>query len=287
MEEGDIGSEGYVIIDGEVEVFKIIQDNEVSLVRLGPGDTVGEMAMISPAPRSASVRALVDTEVVGITGDTMKAELNKLPPWMGHVVEALVDRLRGANEVVHPLMRGDCEYHVMYMFRHFATFWGMPVNDETSNGLRLVMAAEHAVNEAATILSLPADRAVHVLAILLDEGLLMPYDEDHCYIQNFELFDSFLSYVRQRLGIPTYFSEDYDTEAMAGDGEVLVRRTSPNQSEEEVEIEPTAQTNSAEIVDYSSPEELEAQFDRLFEALQGPGTPIEIEVDEDDEDADE
>ena len=165
-------------------------------------------------------------------------------------------------------MRADCNYHVMYMLRHFATFWGIPVSDETTNGMRLVINVDQAVHEASTILSLPTEKVLHVVSKLLDEGLLMAYDTEHFFIPNFELFDSFICYTRQLLGITTHFSEDYQTSMLAGDGEVLVRRTSPDQSEDEVEVEPTTQTEPAEILQYTDAEELEVEFDRIFESLQ-------------------
>jgi signal transduction histidine kinase len=48
----------YMILDGEVEVTKNINNNEARLLQtLGPGDFFGEMALIHNAPRAASVTA--------------------------------------------------------------------------------------------------------------------------------------------------------------------------------------------------------------------------------------
>jgi putative ABC transport system ATP-binding protein len=60
---GDLGSEFFLISDGEVEVIRA--DHEVA--RLGPGDFFGEVALISGEPRNATVVAqnAVDTFVLG------------------------------------------------------------------------------------------------------------------------------------------------------------------------------------------------------------------------------
>ncbi|HVM70311.1 MAG TPA: ATP-binding protein [Anaerolineales bacterium] len=55
----------YLILEGEVEVTKVINNNETRLLKkLGPGDFFGEMALIHNAPRAATVKAL--TTLIGL-----------------------------------------------------------------------------------------------------------------------------------------------------------------------------------------------------------------------------
>ena len=52
--EGRVAQECYLIVEGDAEVSI---DGEV-IARVGPGEFVGEMALVSGAPRSATVRAV-------------------------------------------------------------------------------------------------------------------------------------------------------------------------------------------------------------------------------------
>lgn len=59
LEEGSLGSEAYVVARGELEVTKKVAGggSAIQLARLGGGALVGEMALLSRAPRAATVSA--------------------------------------------------------------------------------------------------------------------------------------------------------------------------------------------------------------------------------------
>ena len=72
--EGDLGTEMYIIQTGSVAVDKDIKGQNRRLAVFGKGDFFGEMALLENLPRTASVTALEDCEVVRIdsaTFDTM------------------------------------------------------------------------------------------------------------------------------------------------------------------------------------------------------------------------
>lgn len=87
FEEGDAGDSAYVVTSGEIEILKTSADRTVRIAVSGPGIVVGEMSILTGEPRSASARALVDTELVSIP----KAALDALLEDDTHVAHALFD----------------------------------------------------------------------------------------------------------------------------------------------------------------------------------------------------
>jgi signal transduction histidine kinase len=66
----------YLILEGEVEVTKIINNAEARLLkRLGPGDYFGEMALVQKAPRAATVKALTPLIVLEMDKDAFNRVL--------------------------------------------------------------------------------------------------------------------------------------------------------------------------------------------------------------------
>ncbi len=56
--QGDTGDSLFIIISGQVKVFRTGSDGvETVLAHRGPSDSIGEMALLTDEPRSASVRA--------------------------------------------------------------------------------------------------------------------------------------------------------------------------------------------------------------------------------------
>ena len=65
--EGDTGDSAYVIEKGRVEVSALgTNEHSVRVAMLGPGDVVGELALIDGAPRNATIRAETDSTLLRI-----------------------------------------------------------------------------------------------------------------------------------------------------------------------------------------------------------------------------
>lgn len=97
IEEGDRGREFFVIVDGQVDVRR----KGRKVATLGPGDFIGEMALLSKAPRTATVTAVTAIDVMVIGDRAFLDLLNRMPDLWLKVARALAERA-AANEANDP-----------------------------------------------------------------------------------------------------------------------------------------------------------------------------------------
>jgi len=99
FKEGDIGGEAYLVRNGYVSIWKQDGDNRVELATRGPGEIIGEMALIDDKPRSATVIAKTDVVVEIITRSDLKKMLTGVPEPIVVMIHQLLTRLRDVNEL--------------------------------------------------------------------------------------------------------------------------------------------------------------------------------------------
>jgi CRP-like cAMP-binding protein len=87
--EGERGREFFVLIEGEAEVRK----GGRRVNTLGPGDFLGEIALITKVPRTATVTTSGPTRVLVITDRAFAQLLRQSPEISQGVLEAVGERL--------------------------------------------------------------------------------------------------------------------------------------------------------------------------------------------------
>lgn len=92
--EGDPGDCAYLIESGRLEVCARAQGRKRVLGVLGPGEVVGEMAIIDESPRLASVRALQKTSLSAIRRGQVQERLARADPTLRWLFGLMADRFR-------------------------------------------------------------------------------------------------------------------------------------------------------------------------------------------------
>jgi CRP/FNR family cyclic AMP-dependent transcriptional regulator len=93
IREGDAGDAFYVLLEGDATVS---QDGQPIAV-IHAGDHFGELALLDPAPRDATVRATTDV-VIGVLGArAFNAIVRDVPGMNAKLLRALARRLRDAD----------------------------------------------------------------------------------------------------------------------------------------------------------------------------------------------
>lgn len=102
--QGDLGTEMFIIQDGEVEIIKHIGGESHSLSRLEKGDFFGEMALLEVMPRTADAVARTEVRVVAINGSRFDEMLRKNPEVAVRIIRKYSKRLREANTLLEKLV---------------------------------------------------------------------------------------------------------------------------------------------------------------------------------------
>jgi hypothetical protein len=203
-----------------------------------------------------------------ITEPLIQRGLDKLPPWMDKIVTALSDRLRTANASIHPLMQGDCSYHVLNQLRLLYANCGTPTVDTLSDKRTLALNTENAIAEISTMLCVTRDPVIRVFAWLLKAGVLKPLGSDRCFVPNFQLLADFTEYCRKQTGTPTHFpANKHATTLFATDAELVVRHVVPGTAGSGEEMKTIVQYTPQKIMGCESEEGIADCFEKLYNEL--------------------
>jgi signal transduction histidine kinase len=139
IREGDHGDTLFIVVEGELEIFRESGGQDAPLAIFGPGSFAGEMALVGGGPRSASARATRDTKLLVIHKDVFDRLLSTSSHAAIAVLQTVLRRLKSTE--------------------------AMLVNQEKMAGLgRLAAGLAHELNNPAAALQRSTDQMQPLLA---------------------------------------------------------------------------------------------------------------------------
>lgn len=94
IRKGDLGDCMYLIVQGRVRVH----DGDRSIAEMGKGQTVGELAVLDPEPRVASVTAVEDCHLFQLEKEAFDEVMADQPEIAREVIRVLCQRLRDGSQ---------------------------------------------------------------------------------------------------------------------------------------------------------------------------------------------
>jgi signal transduction histidine kinase len=94
IEEGAPADAAYIVVDGEFEVIKRSDVQDIVIAVREAGEVFGEMALLDDAPRIATVRAMRESQVLKIRGQAFEAILAHSPTAALSILKTVTLRLR-------------------------------------------------------------------------------------------------------------------------------------------------------------------------------------------------
>jgi CRP-like cAMP-binding protein len=99
IEDGSTDENAYLIQKGSVEVFKMEKGNRIVFTKLGVGNVIGEMCLLTGEAHSASIVALEDTGVNTISRDDFEMMLNTNPRSIIPILKEAFRKLIQMNQI--------------------------------------------------------------------------------------------------------------------------------------------------------------------------------------------
>ena len=99
IEKGHTADSMYILIEGSLEVTIPKDEGEVVVASIWPGDCVGEMSLLTGEPRSANVRAKVNSTLLEITKANI-APIFETHPELIEEISAVLEKRKAANQIL-------------------------------------------------------------------------------------------------------------------------------------------------------------------------------------------
>ena len=163
--EGDPSDGLYVLCSGLVQVSITDADgNTLVLAVPEHGAPLGEMTLVTPDPRSATVTALEDTVLLQIETVTMVGLLGEEPALARHLIAFLSRRLRQSNDSLHRFAFDNLQRRLLQKL----TELGLQHGDLHPEGLRL--GRKFSQTALAEMLGVTREAVNKQLKLLQDQG---------------------------------------------------------------------------------------------------------------------
>jgi CRP/FNR family transcriptional regulator, cyclic AMP receptor protein len=128
--EGDDGDCLYVVLEGKIKLTRAAPDGRENLLSVvGPGEMFGELSLFDPRPRTSSASAVTDALLAELAHDKLINWLTGRPEVALHLLRALAQRLRRANDVMADLVFTDVPGRVAKQLLDLAGRFGEQQDD--------------------------------------------------------------------------------------------------------------------------------------------------------------
>ncbi len=97
---GDLSDAMYVVVSGKVGLYSNGEDSSTELVRLGPGQLIGDLAYFMGGLRTSDAKALVETELLKVPYETVRMQFETAPTWVQTMAKTMAAQvLNFSNEI--------------------------------------------------------------------------------------------------------------------------------------------------------------------------------------------
>ncbi|NUQ73464.1 MAG: Crp/Fnr family transcriptional regulator [Polyangiaceae bacterium] len=166
--EGEPGDTMFVIQSGAARITKSVGGEEKLLAVLGPGEFLGELAILNSKPRTATATVVEPMRCLLIEKKTLEAMVAKSTEISLRLIKKLASRLDAANSLIEILMHTDPKARIMLALSRHAAAYG----ERTEEGIRLRTTTADIASEVGVDEDVASDVIARLrrLRLVSDEG---------------------------------------------------------------------------------------------------------------------
>jgi CRP-like cAMP-binding protein len=173
FQQGDMGATMFLILEGTVHLFRTTHQTQRLVWTLGPGEMLGEKAILTGSPYHRTSTAQASTKVTAFEFDAknIKTIQTKFPDFMMKLTKMLSERLDHANELISILQsKEDPDRVIRYML-----FFANAHASKTAEGLNVAITAE----EIAHVVNVDINEVTRVLDEITSEKYLIKAEKGY------------------------------------------------------------------------------------------------------------
>jgi CRP/FNR family transcriptional regulator len=164
--EHEPGRELFILQKGKVKITKIMEENEVLLAVLEPGDIFGEMALLDGKPRSATAIAASEVQMMAINKANFEAMVQAQPQLASKLITILSERIWTAYRQLNNLMIADD------LGRVYDTLLTLVEKHRIKISPKATHNFEIGTKDLLKMVGIPEEEGDHIIMDLLDEKLI-------------------------------------------------------------------------------------------------------------------
>lgn len=136
--EGEPGDHMYVIQSGAVRITKNVAGADRVIAILGPGEFLGELAILNDKPRVATATVIDDARCLVIEAKTLETMVTRSGEIAMRLIKKLAKRIDSADSLIELLMHRDPKARIMLALARHADAFG----ELTDGGIRIRTTSE-------------------------------------------------------------------------------------------------------------------------------------------------
>jgi CRP-like cAMP-binding protein len=171
MAKGDPGSSMLAVLAGRLRVSSVSADGrEITLNVIGPGEIVGEFALLDGKPRSNDVIAVEDTTVMVIERKEFMPFLLRHETLVERLLVVLCDKLRRTSLALEEIALFDVPGRLARLLVKLAADYGRPVPKSEGDGVRIDLKLSQ--RDLSTLVASTRESVNKQLRVWREEGAI-------------------------------------------------------------------------------------------------------------------